>query len=202
MKANTKEKSCSVQLSIKMPTADWTLKQLGEWATDQHRAISENETAATVLYWRLGLALELIRQKFEQGKWTAHLQSLGIDKTRACRACAIHATFASEAELAGLSVHQDHAQRQPPRTKEKTRKSRGRGANFIRAYMGDLERGLKACGRQVRRARLGELRGILSSLTKVKAEFIKLDNELGRRLAASQIGPAMSVTMPTTGSAK
>ena len=105
-------KSCDPQLSADLPDATWGVEQLGQYAQAQERSIVEGECSLTALYWRMGNALELARHQFTQGQWGCFLSSLAIHKTRASKARAIYRTFASEAELAQLSVQAAYEQRE------------------------------------------------------------------------------------------
>jgi hypothetical protein len=98
--------SCVVQPLASEPDATWGIERSGEYAREQDQAIVASEQALTASYWRLGLALELARKTFSHAQWGRYLQSLGIDKTRASRARAIHRTFAAESDTADLTVKQ------------------------------------------------------------------------------------------------
>lgn len=95
------------------PTADWSIERLGEYAAEQHRGMARDEQSLTVRYWRLGMALELARNKTSHGQWRHFLDAHHIDKTRASKARAIYASFSRAEELAGLTVEEAYALRDP-----------------------------------------------------------------------------------------
>ena len=98
-------RSCGPQpLVDEFPTGDWCAEQLTEYATQQHEFIEAEEVSLAPRYWRLGLALNLVRKQIPHGEWKSFMKSLGIEKTRASKARAIHQTFESEADLVGMSV--------------------------------------------------------------------------------------------------
>lgn len=106
------EKGCESQpLPEGNPTPKWTSEQLASYAQQQHQQIASSEEPLTSLYWRLGLALSVARAKFKHGKWGEYLQSLGIDKTRASKARAIHKACPKERDIANLSVAKAYARR-------------------------------------------------------------------------------------------
>ena len=93
------------------PTAKWTPQQIESYAQEKHNAIALSEAPLASLYWHLGLALTLARAKFKHGKWGQYLLSLGIDKTRASKAQAIHKASRTEEEVSSLSVAEAYARR-------------------------------------------------------------------------------------------
>lgn len=126
-------KSCGPQLFEDVPHDGWGLEQLTGYANAQHAAIEDSEQMLTPVYWRLGLALRLARRHFARGQWGHFLQELGIEKTRASKACAIHRAFESEQLVEGLTVEEAYARRKrkPRKTsprdndKNKTRRDLG-----------------------------------------------------------------------------
>jgi len=104
-------KSCDPQLLTRPPDSTWGVADLGDYARAQSRAIDDGDRTLTACYWRLGLALQLARQQFAHRQWGRYLHELRIDKTRAAKARAIHATFASEQLVAGLTVQEAYRQR-------------------------------------------------------------------------------------------
>ncbi|MEA1950627.1 MAG: hypothetical protein U9N87_04540 [Planctomycetota bacterium] len=106
------DKSCGPQLLHDgEPTNEWGVEELGLYARMQHRRIIDGEKLLTPSYWQLGHALVLAKKAFDHGQWARYLEDLGIDKTRACKARAIHRTFAQVDDVAGLTVEQAYAQR-------------------------------------------------------------------------------------------
>ena len=120
------EKSCDPQLSGEAPTEDWCVERLGEYAQSRHQEIAAEEQSLAQTYWRLSLALNLARQKCTYGQWAKFLDALGIDKTRASKALAIHRTFKTEQSLEGISVQEAYRCRkrklQKPSAKKEGRK--------------------------------------------------------------------------------
>ena len=114
--ATAATRSCTPQLLLgDGPAGEWTLEQLQDYARSLHQAIVSEETSLSLKYWRLGTALNLLRKNFNHGQWQQLLVKLGIDKTRASRARAIARTFASKAELAGLTVQEAYERRRRKR---------------------------------------------------------------------------------------
>jgi hypothetical protein len=106
-------KSCGPQLLPSgYPNTDWNSKQLQNFSRQQNQEILGQEQSLAIVYWRLGTALNLLREDYRHGQWTQELESLGIDKTRASKARAIANTFASEDELANLTVDEAYGKRQ------------------------------------------------------------------------------------------
>jgi len=104
---NQTPKSCGPQHLVEgEPNSDWGLDELDNYAQKQHREIVNGETGLAPTYWRLGAALDLAKEKFQHGKWGKHLQSLGIDRTRASKARAIHRTFGKVDDLEELTVEE------------------------------------------------------------------------------------------------
>jgi len=107
------DKSCGPQpLPDGEPTNEWGLSALNTYAQIQYRQIIDGEKLLAPAYWRLGHALVLTKKAFKHGKWSQHLKDLGIDKTRASKARAIHRTFDNEKDVTGLTVEEAYAQRQ------------------------------------------------------------------------------------------
>jgi hypothetical protein len=106
-------KSCGSQLFAgSEPSNEWGLEELGLYAQMQYHRILDGEKLLTPAYWHLGHALILAKKAFKHGKWSHYLKELGIDKTRASKARAIHRTFDDLDELAKLTVAQAYAKRQ------------------------------------------------------------------------------------------
>ncbi|REJ88285.1 MAG: hypothetical protein DWQ35_20110 [Planctomycetota bacterium] len=117
-------KSCDPQRFDGDPQQNWNLDELGVYAREQHEAIVRSESSLTTHYWRLGLALSFCRRHFSRGQWGPYLADLGIDKTRASKACAIHRTFKSEQAVNGLSVEKAYGHRERKVRKSSHKKRR------------------------------------------------------------------------------
>jgi len=106
-------KSCGPQLFPEdLPSTEWDVDQLGEYAASQHEAIAGDEKTLAPRYWRLGLALDLARKQIRHGNWNRFMAEHGIDRTRASRARAIHRAFPNEDLLAGLTVEEAYSRRE------------------------------------------------------------------------------------------
>jgi len=105
-------KSCDSQLLMKPPNPQWGVEDLGRYARAQDQAIVASDRSLTACYWRLGLALNLARKHLGHRQWGRFLDELGIDKTRASRARAIHGTFETEQQVAELSVQEAYGRRE------------------------------------------------------------------------------------------
>jgi len=127
--------SCGSQLLPEgEPSSDWGVDQLGLYAQHEHRKIIEGERYLTAGYWRLGHALSLARKYLAHGQWKHYLKQLGIEKTRASKACAIYKSFSQADEVKQFSVEEAYAQRKRGKSQAATPSSaRGRStiANFI-----------------------------------------------------------------------
>ena len=129
------QKSCEPQLSAEVlqddlaPQEDWGLDQLSNYARAQDAAIAQCEQSVTTRYWHLGLALNLARRHFSRGQWGKFLQELGIDKTRASKACAIHHTFKQQASVEGLSVQEAYERRERKARNSSAKKRRKKQTN-------------------------------------------------------------------------
>lgn len=107
------EKGCTTQLvPVGPPTAEWLPEQLTAYARAQKEIIDQAEQLLAVNYWRLGSALNFLRQNYQRHQWERFLAAIGVDTTRASRARAIARTFPSETEVAGLTVRQAYERRQ------------------------------------------------------------------------------------------
>lgn len=107
------------------PDAAWGVEDLGRYARAQEHAIVEGEQSLTTSYWRLGLALNLARKHLAHRQWGRYLGELGIEKTRAAKARAIHDAFTAEKEVAELTVEEAYRRR---RRKPRARNSNDRPA--------------------------------------------------------------------------
>lgn len=113
-------KSCDPQLFLQPPDPGWGVDDLARYARAQEQAIVEGDRSLTACYWRLGRALELARKQFAHRQWGRFLADLGIDKSRASKARAIHGTFESETAVAELTVQEAYRRRpRKPRTAAK-----------------------------------------------------------------------------------
>ena len=98
---------CTMQhLPTGCPNNEWAPEELHAYAQSQHQAILDDERMLAVKYWRLGVALNLLRKSFDHGQWERQLAELNIEKTKASRARAIAKTYGSENDLVGLTVKQ------------------------------------------------------------------------------------------------
>lgn len=113
-----------------MPHEGWPLDQLNQYARAESSAITQSEQSVTAHYWQLGLALSLARRHFSHGQWGKFLEELGVDKTRASKACAIHRTFKQQELVEGLSV-QEAYQRRERKPSTKTRRKMSTGGGFF-----------------------------------------------------------------------
>lgn len=105
-------KSCTPQpLTGQGPSSDWHLDQLGEHAQGLCEQILTQEKELAPLYWQLGQTLTLARRNSQHGQWRGFLKQLGIEKTRASRACAIFAVFAHVDDVHGFTVAEAYAAR-------------------------------------------------------------------------------------------
>ena len=129
------EKSCDVQLIDSIPQKDWEIDQLGSFARDQDQAIRRGEASLTKSYWRLGLSLNLTRRNFSRGQWGKYLEELGIDKTRASKACAIHRTLKSEARIGELTVREAYRHRQRKPRKLSSKRHRKKNSDGIAQWL-------------------------------------------------------------------
>ncbi len=106
------EKCCETQhLEAKEPDGRWTIEELGRFARAQHQLIADGEKLLALGYWKLGGALEILRQNFNHGQWCKCLDELGIDRTRASKARCIRRTFECEADIRGLTVAEAYGRR-------------------------------------------------------------------------------------------
>lgn len=109
---NPRDKCCTPQhFPTGHPTIEWTPEELSAYAQAQHHGIMDDELKLSVKYWRLGLALNLLRKNFDRGQWERLLGEMNIEKTKASRARAIARTFEREEDVAGLTVKQAYEKR-------------------------------------------------------------------------------------------
>ncbi len=100
--ADSPDKCCTPQhFPTGYPTAEWLPEELGTYAQAEHHAILDDARKLAARYWRLGLALNLLRANFDHGHWERLLRDLNIEKSKASRARAIGRTFQREEDLEG-----------------------------------------------------------------------------------------------------
>lgn len=95
---------CPSHIFATSPDANWGLEELGQYAQDIDRAITDGERSLTPCYRKLGLALELARRQVSYRQWGKFLAHLKVDPTRASKARAIYRTFPSPTDVSRLSV--------------------------------------------------------------------------------------------------
>lgn len=93
-----------------LPSHDWDLLQLEQYAQAQHAAIVGGEKTLAPTYYRLGRCLEMIRRKRGRGAWGKYLESLGIHRVRACKARAIARHFGAPEAVAEIAVEEAYEQ--------------------------------------------------------------------------------------------
>jgi hypothetical protein len=96
------------------PTAEWTIEELTIYAQAQCDQIQSEEHTMAVAHWRLGQALNMLRKNFHHGHWEKLLKDLRLEKSKASRARALAKTFATEQEVAGLTVKEAYDRRARP----------------------------------------------------------------------------------------
>lgn len=107
-------KSCGPQdLAEEQPSHSWPVERLGAYAQEQYSVIMTAERTLAPRYWRLGNALALARKNFGHGQWRPYLESLGIDPTRASKACAIFNAFSTAEDLESKTVEEAYEARRP-----------------------------------------------------------------------------------------
>ena len=94
-----------------LPGNDWDVDRLSAFARREHQAIVAGESTLAGAYWRLGNALTKVRKQMGHGHWLPYLASLGIEKTRSSKACAVYRTFPSLEDLSGMTVAEAYAAR-------------------------------------------------------------------------------------------
>ena len=123
------EECCTPQhFSMGYPNVEWTLEELTAYAQAQHHAIADDERKLAVKYWRLGLALNLLRGNFNHGQWERLLQDMQIEKTKASRARAIARTFDKEEEVAHLTLKEAYERRVRRTRKSSSQNATAKGA--------------------------------------------------------------------------
>lgn len=127
-------KSCDPQLLQQPPDPGWGVEDLGRYARAQEQAIASGDRALTTCYWRLGRALELARKQFAHRQWGRFLADLGIDKSRASKARAIHGTFESETQVAELTV-QEAYRRRPHKPRASAKRAAASPADNLMAFL-------------------------------------------------------------------
>ena len=109
------------------PRESWGVEDLGRYARGQHSTIGQSEQELAANYWRLGLALNLVRPRIPHGNWSMFLDEHEIEHTRAAKARSINDTFPSAAALEGMSVQQAYNLRKRKQANRKKSKRRASG---------------------------------------------------------------------------
>lgn len=130
------------------PSSSWDLATLEQYAQRQDQALIAREQGLAADYWLLGTALRLLRKQFQHGQWCRYLTSLGIDRTRACKAMAIAQTFVAPEETASLNVAEAYSQRRRRTRREQAAQMDETSEN---SPVESLERGLADVGAQLQR---------------------------------------------------
>lgn len=180
------ERSCTAQLfPAGPPSGQWFPEQVLTYILVQHQVIVDSEHKLAVDYWRLGMALEVLRKTFNHGQWERFLKTSHLDKWRVFRARAIARTFHQESDLAGLTVQQAYDRRsRKRRTSTTVLRSSPASARFARFldHVGRLaERFIDDAGF----AEPAHAAALLPAVTRVLAKFARI-----RRLLAEQAGRA------------
>ena len=168
-------KSCDPQHLLTPPDPAWGVDELASYARTQNQAIVAGEQSLTACYWRLGLALNLARKQFAHRQWGRYLEDVGIEKTRASKARAIHGTFDKEADVAELTVHEAYRRRsQKPRvTPAEKRSSTPSPVDPVEFLLG-VCRQADCCAEQVEFVEPEQARRILTVLDDTIAELDRL----------------------------
>lgn len=194
--------SCGPQSLSEMPSHSWELDRLAGYAQQQHAHLIEEEKAVAPNYWRLGMALTLLRKNFGRGQWGMCLVALKIDKTRASKARAIFRTFSAESDMEGLSVEEAYDRRHRPRRlskkRSRQRKQRASVEEFLRQVGQELGARIgDAAGLQPHDARL-----LLPALGEVGRQFERLAQQLHARSRLRQVDKRQLTIATGRGSGK
>lgn len=140
------DKRCTEQHFLNgTPTPEWLPEQLIAYVNALRTAIDDDERGLAIKYWRMGIALNLLRRSFNHGQWERFLSGVKLDKTKVSRSRAIARTFEREADLAGLTVKDDYAKRsrkpraQAPAVATEVGQRHPRLAKFFRAAARDAD---------------------------------------------------------------
>ncbi len=185
MNSSDGPKSCEPQHLQQPPDPTWGVEDLGQYARAQEQAIVAGEHSLTACYWRLGLALNLARKHFAHRQWGRYLGELGIEKTRASKARAIHGTFAVAEEVAELTVQEAYRRRQlkPRIATAKRRPSPPPSTDLVEFLLGVCKQA-DGCADQVEFIEHEQAKQILTTLDETIAELDKLRQLFRARVSA------------------
>ncbi len=164
-----------------VPQDDWGTDRLGTYARAQHEAIEHDERSLTLHYWRLGLALNLARRHFSHGKWAKFLAKQGVNTTCSSKARAIHRTFKTEDDVAGLSVQEAYARRErtPPKSSHKRRKKQS--PTGLIEWLGDISKYAESFLDEAMCANAAEAKPLLSAIDMAIDDLSNLRNCVSKR---------------------
>jgi hypothetical protein len=166
-----------------LPSHAWNEARLSAYATAIHAEIVEKELPLAPAYWRLGMALDLMRKKYPRGTWAAQLGALGVDKTRACKARKIFKNFRSEAELANLTVDQAYWAASTEKMRPRTGRSKSTKKPGISTVLRMLQQELVARRSEVVKASEKKAGALLVLLATVQQEAANLQKILQDQVA-------------------
>jgi hypothetical protein len=200
---NPVEKSCGSQLlPVGDPTSEWGIDHLGVYAQLQYRLILDGEKSLTAVYWRLGRALAFAKQIFKHGCWGQYLKDLGIDKTRASKATAIHKTFGKEEDVARLRVDEAYARRERKKVKKQTdsdgeNAAAKKDAKTLRRSIGNIARQTGAAIHNAAYAGPQEAVILIPAVRKAIRELVELLRFLEEQAAKAPVdAPSLNSTAP------
>lgn len=182
------DKSCTTQLFPSgPPTLEWLPEQLMAYVQAQHQVILANECMLAVVYWRLGKALDALRKTFNHGQWEHFLKEASLHKSKVSRARAIAKAFASEEQLAGMTVREAYARRprkdRPPTTPAASG-NQAHSDQFAR-FLEHVDRLAEPFIDDAGFARADQAAALLPSVEQVIAKFDKIRVLLLERLGRS-----------------
>ena len=178
-------KSCDPQLLLDPPDPGWGVEDLAHYARAQEQAIVAGDRSLTACYWRLGRALELARKQFAHRQWGRFLEELGIDKSRASKARAIHGTFETESAVAELTVQEAYRRRpRKPRVVAVAKQVSVPTANNLTAFLLDVCKQSDFCAGDVGDAAPEQAAEIVLTIDDAITELQKLRAIFQRRLGA------------------
>ena len=184
MKSNDVLKSCVPQHLQQPPDPAWGVEDLGHYARAQEQAIAQGEHSLTTCYWRLGFALNLARKHLAHRQWGRYLGELGIEKTRASKARAIHGTFTAEEEVAELTVQEAYRRRQQkPRVATAERRPSPPPEFDLVGFLLGVCKQADGCADQVEFIEHEQAKQILTTLDETIAELDKLRQLLRVRVS-------------------
>jgi hypothetical protein len=191
MKTNAEAKSGSVPHLENLPCHVWDLQRLEDYTRTQYQAIETNERSIARSYWRLGIALNLIRKSFPHDQWEAGLQKLGIDKSRAARARRIYGRYATEELLEGVTVTEALRQsRSTPgtpigRTASRQAPPAHRHKTNYRQVMKRISREIREIGAAVDTIPASRRGRVFEAIQKMVRDLTELQEKLGPRTIAA-----------------